>query len=159
MKKKIVLFLRVIIGASFILSGITKILAMTPFIETVYRFNVLPELFAVPFAALFPVFELVFGISLLIGYLTRLSAFCICGMLLMMLVAIVPQLLGGPKIADCGCFGGLMDSAVDINLLIRDVVMFGVVWFIFVQDEYSTTLDSWLSAGWKPETGGRKDKR
>lgn len=146
MKAKLIFAVRCIIGSSFIVSGITKVFAMTSFIETVYRFNVLPEVFAVPFAVLFPVFELVFGISLVIGYLTRFSAFCICGMLMMMLVAIVPQLLGGPRIDDCGCFGGLMDSAVNSNLLIRDLVMFAVVWIIFVQDRHLLTLDARLAA-------------
>ena len=144
MKDKFVLLLRIIIGASFILSGITKIFEMTSFIDTVHRFNVLPESLIIPFSVFFPVIELVFGIALSIGYLTRFSSFSIMFMLLMMVVAIVPQLLGGPEIGDCGCFGGLMDSAVDINLVIRDLILFSLVFFVFCQDKHLLTLDARL---------------
>ena len=144
MKDKFILILRLVLGSSFILSGITKIFSMTSFIDTVYRFNVLPEVLNLPFSVFFPVAELVFGVALVIGYLTKFSSFSIMFMLIMMLAAIVPQLLGGPEIGDCGCFGGLMDSAVDENLLIRDILLFSAVYLIFVQDSHILTLDSKL---------------
>ena len=147
MKKKCILVLRLIIGISFVFSGITKVFNMTMFLDTVSRFNVLPAVLNLPFAVFFPVAELVFGAALVIGYLTKFSSFSIMFMLIMMLAAIVPQLLGGPPIEDCGCFGGLMDSAVDYGLLMRDIALFALTWLIFIQPDHLFTLDRKLARG------------
>lgn len=142
MKNKIILIFRVFIGLSFILSGLTKMLELNDFITVVYKFNVLPQDLVIPFASILPPLELVFGITLFIGYLTRFSSFMIMCMLLSMLVAIFPQLLGGPEIGDCGCFSGLLDSSVDINLFVRDVILFAIVYCIFIQSKHNLAFDN-----------------
>jgi len=144
MKHVFVLLVRLVLGSSFILSGITKILDLVPFIQTVARFNVLPAWAVIPFSVFLPPLELVFGISLLFGYLTRFSSLMIACLIMLMAVAIVPQLLGGSEIGDCGCFGGLMDSRVDINLLLRDMLLFALAFTIFCQKQYIYTFDSYL---------------
>jgi hypothetical protein len=115
---------------------------MTPFIEVVNQLNILPEVFVIPFAALLPPLELVLGILLIVGYLIRFSSIMIMGLLLLMLAAIFPQLLGGPKIDDCGCFGGIMDSAVDIFLIVRDMIIIVIVYIIFNQEKHILALDN-----------------
>ncbi|MCK5147385.1 DoxX family membrane protein [bacterium] len=144
MRPYLVLLLRLLIGGSFILSGITKIFQLTEFMDVVARFNILPPVLIIPFTALFPPVELVLGVCLVAGYLTRWSALGISFLLMIMCVAIFPQLLGGPKISDCGCFGGLMDSAVDLNLFIRDCVLFAISFFIFTNKKHFFTSDNYL---------------
>jgi uncharacterized membrane protein YphA (DoxX/SURF4 family) len=141
MRKRIIFILRLIIGISFILSGITKMIQLNVLMDVVYQFNILPKIFIIPFASLLPIMELVFGIALTLGINIRLSSFMILLMLILMLTAIFPQLLGGNTIADCGCFGGLMDSPVNGNLFIRDIILTMVVWIIFVQKEHWLILD------------------
>jgi len=136
--------LRIVIGSTFIISGFTKMFQMTTFISTVYKFNVLPQVLVIPFASLLPPIELVLGIALALGYLTRFSSFMIMVILLLFVTAIIPQLLGGPPIGDCGCFGGLMDSAVNINLLIRGCIFFAVAYLVFFQKRHIFALDNKL---------------
>lgn len=136
--------LRIVIGSIFIISGFTKMLRMTTFITTVYKFNVLPQVLIIPFASLLPPIELVLGIALALGYLTRFSSFMIMVILLLFVTAVIPQLLGGPPIGDCGCFGGLMDSAVNMNLLIRGCILFTAAYLVFFQKRHMFALDNKL---------------
>jgi hypothetical protein len=139
--KDMLLFtIRIAIGGLFILSGVEKIFQLPSFIDTVEQFNALPSALVLPFSALLPPVELVAGILLAAGVMVQIGSFAILFMLVCMLAAIYPLLLGGPVIENCNCFGGLFDGAVDYKLFIRDIVLFALTYLVFIQRTHRLTI-------------------
>lgn len=83
-------FIRLTLGAYFVLAGYMKLVHHAQFIEEVKRMGVLPELGATLYGILLPYVELVSGALFLVGYWTVFAALLISLMLLSFVVALGP---------------------------------------------------------------------
>lgn len=118
-------FLRIILGALFLWTGISKMPQIEDFARTIDTFNLLPQILILPAAIIIPWVEFLTGLSLLLGFKTRLSA-CVCsGLLCLFVIALGINILRGMDNMACGCFGvGTSDTLS--TALIRNIVLIAI---------------------------------
>ncbi|MFA6475103.1 MAG: MauE/DoxX family redox-associated membrane protein [Patescibacteria group bacterium] len=147
--KYLVFGLRVVIGLIFVIAGLSKTTApIAEFIGLARQWNILPEPYVTIYAFLLPWVELVFGLTLLFGAWSRLSAFIVLLMLLSFLIAIGINISRGTLLQDCGCFGGWFElGATFQELFWRDAAMFvGTLWIMFMPKPLWLSVDQWLTS-------------
>ncbi len=116
---------RLLLGGIFLLGSITKLVDIERYsVEAVYNFGILPVGLAMLFGWVLPFIELLCGLGLLLGILTRLSALGTALMSISFFAAKAVVLSQGRNI-DCGCFGGI------ISLLISDTMFMDVPMLLF----------------------------
>ncbi len=113
---------RLILGATFIIASIDKLIHPKFFAEVIYSYQLLPIWLVNFTASIMPMLELVIGITLILGLFTRESSFILSGLCLVFIVAISINLIRGLEIS-CGCFEVISDSTIGIDLLVRDVLL------------------------------------
>ncbi|MXZ87477.1 MAG: DoxX family membrane protein [Dehalococcoidia bacterium] len=114
--------LRVILGALFLWAGFSKMSQPENFARTIDAFNLLPQILILPTAIILPWVEFLTGLSLLLGFKTRLSA-CVCsGLLCLFVITLGINILRGMDNMACGCFGIGTDETLS-SALIRNVVL------------------------------------
>ena len=96
---------RVGLAAVWLVSGWIKFSDPTQTVVAVRAYQLLPSDLVRPFAAVFPVLELVLGLLLLVGLATRPAAALSAIGLVVLVGAIASAWARGLSI-DCGCFGG-----------------------------------------------------
>ena len=113
-----VLFFRLILAAFFLVSAYGKLVDIERYsVDAVYNFGILPMVLARPFGLMMPFVELLCGLGLLFGVLTRLSALGIGLMSLSFFVAKAIVLSQGRSI-DCGCFGAVIDTLSSVTIFL-----------------------------------------
>jgi len=121
-KTRLYFLLRIILSVVFTVSGIAKILNIDNFVLIIsqFGFSEFPDLkpIAIGFASL----EIITGLMLILGMMRRYALYLMYILLITFLAASIPVLISGEKI-DCGCFGPLVSSEVDLWLVVRDVVL------------------------------------
>ncbi|MDE2831334.1 MAG: DoxX family membrane protein [Gemmatimonadota bacterium] len=117
--------LRIILGALFLWTGLSKMSQIEDFARTIDTFNLLPQILILPAAIIIPWVEFLTGLSLLLGFKTRLSA-CVCsGLLCLFVIALGINILRGMDNMACGCFGvGISDTLS--TALIRNIVLIAI---------------------------------
>mgnify|MGYP001015123236 CR=1 FL=1 len=113
------------LAAVWLISGWIKFTDPTQTVVAVRAYQLVPADLVRPFAAVFPMVELVLGALLLIGLAVRPAAIASVLLLLALIAAIVSAWARGLSI-DCGCFGGGgvvegIDSGDYIREIARDV--------------------------------------
>ncbi|WP_016933902.1 MauE/DoxX family redox-associated membrane protein [Rhodococcus sp. R1101] len=93
------------LAAVWLVSGWVKFSDPTQTVVAVRAYHILPTDWVRPFAAVFPVLELVLGLVLLVGLATRPAALLSALGLVALVAAIASAWARGLSI-DCGCFGG-----------------------------------------------------
>ncbi len=117
--------LRVILGALFLWAGLSKMPQIENFARTIDAFNLLPHTLILPTAIILPYVEFLTGLSLLLGFKTRLSA-CVClGLLCLFAIALGINIVRGINDIPCGCFGSGTDDTLS-TALIRNVVLIAI---------------------------------
>jgi putative oxidoreductase len=112
------------VGLIFLYSGILKMGDPLQFADNVASFEILPGAFVVPLALSLPIFEVLVGALLAIGFFRRLAALGAIIVTTVFLGAIVSALARGLTI-DCGCFGSNLPSRERMWLdLARDIFLF-----------------------------------
>ena len=115
-------FLRIILGALFLWTGLSKMPQIEDFARIIYAFNLLPQILILPTAIILPYVEFLTGLSLLLGFKTRLNA-CVClGLLCLFVIALGINIVRGINDIPCGCFGSGTDDTLS-TALIRNVVL------------------------------------
>lgn len=146
--KHIVLVFRLLLAGIFLLGSISKLVDIERYsVEAVYNFGILPKDMAILLGLVLPFIELLCGLGLLLGILTRLSALGTALMSIAFLLAKVVVLLQRRNI-DCGCFGGI------ISLLISDTIFMDVPMLSFAlivmlaptQSRYWASVGMFISA-------------
>ncbi|OPX21171.1 MAG: DoxX family protein [Desulfobacca sp. 4484_104] len=112
---------RLILGTSFIVAPMYKIVYPGEFAENVAGFQLVPYLGVNFMAVIMPWMELITGIFLILGIRTRAAASIIGALLIVFTIAIVINLLYKTPI-NCGCFEAVGEP-LDWWLVIRDVGM------------------------------------
>ena len=101
--------LRLVIGATFIYSGVVKALSPIRFTSDIHNYRLLPWSMAVALAFYLPWLEIWCGLALLLGRLYRAAIALLAGLTLIFIVASTSARIRGIDIS-CGCFGHLSDN-------------------------------------------------
>jgi hypothetical protein len=122
-KRGLILAFRLILAGIFLLSSFGKLVDIERYsVDAVYDFGILPMLLARPFGLVMPFIELLCGLGLLCGVLTRLSALGVALMSLAFFMAKAIVLAEGRTI-ECGCFGAVVDTLASVTIFM-DIPMF-----------------------------------
>jgi len=122
--KTVVLCFRLILAASFITAACGKLVNIERYsVQAVYFFVILPFFLARPFGLALPFIELLCGLGLLFGVLTRLSALGIGLLSLSFFIAKAIVFLHGRSV-DCGCFGAFGGTAASVTIFLDLPMMF-----------------------------------
>jgi|Deesub1362B_J571_1020462.scaffolds.fasta_scaffold00243_12 uncharacterized membrane protein YphA (DoxX/SURF4 family) len=116
--------IRILIGAIFIFSGITKIINPLKFAQDILNYQIVSESISFWIALILPWLELICGIFLITGIVIRGSSFLISCMLFIFIFLIFSVLIRGEQI-DCGCFGFIRQK-VSWGLLMQDLILFSL---------------------------------
>jgi len=121
-KRYLILVFRLILAGFFLISSYGKLIDIERYsVDAVYNFGLLPMVLARLFGLVMPFIELLCGLGLLFGLLTRLSALGIALMSLSFFIAKAIVLAQGRSI-ECGCFGAVVDTLASVTIFM-DVPM------------------------------------
>ena len=139
----IVLIFRLILAGFFLTSAYGKLVDIERYsVDAVYNFGILPMFLARPFGLIMPFVELLCGLGLLFGVLTRLSALGIALMSLSFFIAKAIVLSQGRSI-ECGCFGAVIDTLASVTIFM-DIPMMVLALVIMLS---SPNARHWLAIG------------
>lgn len=113
---------RIVAGGTLVFSGITKIMAGSAFVEDVEKYELLPEALIDIFAATLPWVEIVVGVLLILGLLSRIAAGVGTLTVLSFIIANSVVLYGGLNL-ECGCFAGVAELDTRQALIIDCVLL------------------------------------
>lgn len=103
----ILLTCRFLAGGAFLLAAFGKIIEPTNLMLSMNSFGLVPE-FIVPFASyIMPWLELVVGLLLFYGFMSRGAAAWAAILYLIFTIAIISVIARGMSV-DCGCFGAML---------------------------------------------------
>ena len=124
----VVLVFRLVLAAFFLVSSFGKLLDIERYsVDAVYNFGILPMVLARPFGLVMPFIELLCGLGLLFGVLTRLSALGIGLMSLSFFTAKAIVLSQGRNI-ECCCFGAVIDTLASVTIFMdMPLMLFSLV--------------------------------
>jgi len=121
--KYLVFVFRLIVGGIFIYASIDKITHPEQFARIVYNYKILPHFTINFFAIILPWLELICGLFLVFGIMTRSSALVISILLLLFIIALSVNLFRGVDLS-CGCFTTNLANKERISSIIwRDLVL------------------------------------
>lgn len=119
------LFIRWLIGITFIYASYHKIVEPAHFAKIIYGYYLFPEFIINLIAIILPYLELLSGIALILGIYPRSALLILESMLFAFIVALSINLIRGHNF-DCGCFSfgepGYGYSV--LGLFMRDVIYF-----------------------------------
>jgi uncharacterized membrane protein YphA (DoxX/SURF4 family) len=139
---------RLLLGAVMVFSGAVKITDPELFGMAIARYDILPELL-VPYAAtVIPALEFVIGLSILIGFRARASAFIAVLIMAMFIVAISINLARGRQI-ECGCFhsrllGFSFAETVSPWLVVRNMIFLTGFLIVFRAERHLLSLENFI---------------
>jgi uncharacterized membrane protein YphA (DoxX/SURF4 family) len=139
----VVLIFRLILAAFFLTSAYGKLVDIERYsVDAVYNFGILPMFLARPFGLVMPFIELLCGLGLLFGVLTRLSALGIALMSISFFIAKAIVLSQGRSI-ECGCFGAVIDTLASVTIFMDIPMMILALVIMFSAPE----ARHWLALG------------
>jgi len=149
----LVLVFRLVLAGFFLLSSYGKLVDIERYsVDAVYNFGILPFWLARPFGLVMPFVELLCGLGLLFGVLTRLSALGISLMSLSFFIAKAIVLSQGRSI-ECGCFGAVIDTLASVTIFMDIPMMILALVIMFSAPE----ARHWLAIGkFLPQTWREK---
>ena len=104
MRDRVVLVLRIALGAVFLAAGALKVGHADVFASEIAGFQLLPHPLIAPLALLLPFLELMIGVYLVIGLFTRFAAWFAALEMAVFAAAIASAVVRGIS-TSCGCFG------------------------------------------------------
>lgn len=113
---------RLLLGAVFIVAGVSKVLDLDGFASTVAGYGLLPEGIARAYGLSIPWVELFVGCSLVLGALPRLAAGLSIPLTLSFVTASLWALVKLPG-STCGCFGDFIVMSHPVSLSIDAVLL------------------------------------
>jgi len=144
--------LRFIVGAVFLVAGISKLPLQPEWVESWTAGIILPSSLIIPYISALPYIEIVVGSCLILGLFTKLfSAISIP----IIASFIVGNLMALSYDAGCGCFGVIIEINHKWALVIDALLFIGAV-VIFFRRRRFMTLDSRLSHLFKVHLSKRK---
>tara|TARA_B100000678_G_scaffold248610_1_gene222497 strand:+ start:1075 stop:1539 length:465 start_codon:yes stop_codon:yes gene_type:complete len=114
---------RMLLALIFIISGITKIMHVTATAELIEKATTLPPSIALPVG----IFELVFGVFLAVGFMTRVSS----------------VLLFGFTIATVVLFHNKVGDPLQVQMALKNVAIAGGLLMVFAYGQARGSVDLW----------------
>lgn len=105
MREWLGLLARLVVGGVWIVAGAIKLPDPAQSVSAVRAYQLLPGNLAQPVGQLLPVIEIVIGLCLVLGLLTRWAALASAVLFVLFIIGISSAWARGITI-DCGCFGG-----------------------------------------------------
>ena len=146
------LFCRVVLAGIFLLSSIGKLVDLERYsVDAVYNFGILPVEpvnIARFFGLVMPFIELLVGLGLLFGVLTRLSSL---GASLMSLAFFISKaiVLSQGRTIECGCFGAVVDTLASVTIYMDvPMMVFGLI-VMFSTNRHWLAIGGLLPTAWK----------
>jgi len=112
---------RLLVGSTLIVSGVTKLTDHSEFVAIVNSYNLLPEVLGTKYAMVLPWAEFIFGVYLILGIQIRLSALVSVLMAISFVVANISAIARGEEHC-ASCFGNVITLPVPYSLSI-DILM------------------------------------
>lgn len=112
--------IRLAAAAVWLVAGAAKVVDLEHFHAQVDQYRLLPHALEAPFAYSVPFVELLVGLYLAVGLLTRVAAAVGCVLMALFLAAQAQAWARGLSL-DCGCFGTLAEERVGLVSILRDV--------------------------------------
>lgn len=141
------------LAAVWLVSGSLKLADPGQTYLAVKAYDVLPDGLVHPVATALPLLELVLGMLLLVGLVTRLAAVVGAGLLLLFIAGVAQSWARGLTI-DCGCFGGGGQVAAGQTQypqeIARDVGFLLLAGWLIVRSRTRLAVDGWLRGGSAP---------
>lgn len=138
------------LAAVWLVSGLLKLSDPGQSYLAVQAYELLPDALIGPVATGLPLLEIVLGLLLLAGLLTRTTAVA-SGLLLLALIAVVAQSWARGLTIDCGCFGG--GGQVEAGQtrypeeIARDVGFLLLAGWLLWRPRTLLSVDGWLAGG------------
>jgi uncharacterized membrane protein YphA (DoxX/SURF4 family) len=137
--------LRGVVGSVLALSGYLKAVRPTAeFAATLESYWIFPSVLVFPIARVMPWVELVVGLSLVAGFLTRRSALLSAGLFATFVAVLAQAILRKLPLRDCGCFGQVGPALQPIQSLCMDAVLFVFCVLVFLDSEQKVSVDRWI---------------
>ena len=137
--------IRLVAAGVWLVAGATKVVDLPHFHAQVEQYRLLPHALEAPFAYALPFVELLVGLYLAIGLLTRAAAAAGCVLMVLFLVAQAQAWARGLTL-DCGCFGTLAHERVGLGTMLRDVGLGLPSLVILLRPARALSLDARLFA-------------
>lgn len=147
----VILVFRFILAAFFLVSSYGKLVDIERYsVDAVYNFGILPMVLARPFGLVMPFIELLCGLGLFFGVLTRLSSLGIALMSLSFFIAKAIVLSQGRSI-ECGCFGAVIDTLASVTIFMDLPMMALALLIMFAPDQsrHWAAVGKLLTPAWK----------
>jgi uncharacterized membrane protein YphA (DoxX/SURF4 family) len=138
---------RLVVGGVWLVAGLLKLPSPSENVRAVRAYQILPEAVVPLVGHTLPALEIVVGVSLLVGFLTRVTATVSALMLLAFVVGISSAWARGLAI-ECGCFGERAGPTAGASA--------AYPWNI-ARDVGLLLLSVWLA--WRPRTRWSVDRR
>lgn len=137
---------RLVVGGIFVLAGIAKLMEpIEDFITIGRQWDILPDPLLTWYVIALPWVELVFGILLILGVFTRISAAVLSLTLVSFIIAIVINMVRGRTLNECGCFGSILHFGSTFGqMLWRDAVLLLLSALAMQVKQPWLSVDRWL---------------
>lgn len=126
---------QLVIGILFLYASIGKLGRPYQFLESVLRYQIVYGKAALVIAMFVPHMELLLGVCLVAGILTRGSLLAAWGLLTVFLVAQIAALSRGLPIA-CGCIGGIDSEPINLWTVSRTFLLWGIAAGLVIKGQY-----------------------
>jgi uncharacterized membrane protein YphA (DoxX/SURF4 family) len=144
------LLARLGLAAVWLISGAIKVADPGQTYLAVQAYDVLPDSLVGVVATAMPLAELVFGVLLLLGAATRITAVASAALLVAFIAAVAQSWARGLTI-DCGCFGGGGEVAPGETAypeeIARDIGFLALAVWLSVRPTTPLSIDGWLRRG------------
>ncbi len=139
----LVFIFRIFIGIIFCISGSIKLFTYWEFVQTVYEFKIIPEIFVTEFAFILPIIEYILGVLLILGLFIKKACAALIFLLFLFIIAIAIN-LWRENLIECGCFGFMMREYIGWKLLFRDFLLITILGYMMTKSAYILTIDNYL---------------
>ncbi len=140
----LILGIRVLLGAVFLMSAASKVPAPNEFVENVRKYRILPRRVATAYAMGLLTLEPFTGLALILGYYTSWAA-VIAALMLMSFITAVSLAILRRQALECSCFGLLYRERVGWVTLARDVLLLGLALILALWGSGSPTVSDLVS--------------
>lgn len=144
MKPYIIYLCRLSVGAILIVSGVLKITGGSEFLNVLRGFTFLPGMIVPLIGAFLPFLEVGLGLMLVAGIYTRKTCYSILTLLFVFTLVILVQVLQGNSV-ECGCFGELWRSKMDMRAVFRNIGLAAVVFLVSREKFQILALDNFAA--------------
>jgi uncharacterized membrane protein YphA (DoxX/SURF4 family) len=136
----LVLAVRVVLGAIFVVAGASKVGHADMFAAQIAGFRLLPAAVIAPIAIALPFLEVLLGIYLILGLFTRTAAWIAVALLAAFDLAIASAVVRGMSVS-CGCFGPNDATVTSWAEVARDAVFVVLAAFVALRPPGTFALD------------------